>query len=178
MTSCIVDGCSSLRWSQRATGYCVKHQRRVDRHGDPNVVRGFRSHEERFRASVHVADDGCWLWRGTLNDKGYGKFYVDGRQRPAHRWSYEHFVGPIPDGLEPDHLCRVRNCVNPNHLDPVTHRENSQRAAYSRTTCVRGHELPEPGPDGGRRVCRTCANERNRAYKARKRFERLTGVDA
>lgn len=173
--TCIVSNCASPRWKGRVTVYCVKHQRRVDRHGDPHIVRGFRSVEERFRSHVHVADDGCWLWRGDTNDKGYGRFYVVGRHRPAHTWSYEHFVGPIPDGLEPDHLCRVRNCVNPEHLEPVTHRENSQRAAYSRTHCVKGHPLPGPNAHG-RRVCRPCANERSRAYKKRKRwFEQVTG---
>jgi hypothetical protein len=82
--------------------------------------------------------------------------------------AYELVVGPVPDGMELDHLCRNRACVRPDHLEPVTHAENSRRAAYLITTCSRGHHLPEPGPDGGRRVCRLCANDRNREYKQRR----------
>jgi HNH endonuclease len=69
---------------------------------------------------------GCWLWTGkTWN--GYGKFIVGGRTMAAHRYAYELFSGPIPDGLELDHVCRVRSCVNPAHLEACTHRENTNR---------------------------------------------------
>ena len=176
MTTCIVDDCASPRWAKRTSGYCVKHQRRVDRHGSPDMVRGFRSDEDRFLALTYASGDGCLLWRGNTNDQGYGRFSVEGRSVPAHRWAYEHFVGPIPEGMEPDHLCRVRNCVNHEHIEPVTHRENSQRAAYAQATCKRGHELPAPGANG-RRVCRACANERSRAHKARW-YRTLTGEGA
>ncbi len=171
--TCIVEDCTTAQWAKRTAGYCVKHQRRVDRHGDPHMVHGFRSDEERFAALTYDAEDGCILWRGNTNDQGYGRFSVDGKSVPAHRWAYEHFVGSLEDGMEPDHLCRVRNCVNHEHLEPVTHRENSQRAAYTQATCKLGHVLPDPDPSG-RRVCRPCANERNRAYKARW-YQKLTG---
>jgi hypothetical protein len=72
---------------------------------------------------------GCWLWSGALNEFGYG---ITGSKRwgyLAHRASYARFVGPIPEGLELDHLCRVRRCINPDHLEPVTHRENVWRSA-------------------------------------------------
>jgi hypothetical protein len=77
----------------------------------------------------------CWLWQGALDKNGYGTFVVgsrtDGSRRhvKAHRWAYERFVGPIPLGFEPDHVCRVNNCVrpDPHHLEVVTHRENVRR---------------------------------------------------
>lgn len=71
----------------------------------------------------------CWIWVGKVNQFGYGRFNVDHLEVQAHRWSYEHHVGPIPNGLEVDHLCFVRNCVNPKHLEAVTGLENQRRAA-------------------------------------------------
>jgi hypothetical protein len=82
----------------------------------------------RFVARVAVDQNGCWLWQGTMNWKGYGRISIGDREIGAHRVSYEIFVGPIPDGLEIDHLCKVRGCVNPDHLEPVTRRINQQRA--------------------------------------------------
>ena len=82
-------------------------------------------------------EDGCWHWTGHLQPNGYGSFRVSGRTFRAHRWAYEHYVGPIPEGLQIDHLCRNRACVNPSHLEPVTARENTRRAM--RPQCVNGH---------------------------------------
>lgn len=87
--------------------------------------------EERFWPKVHLEDtifpeNGCMLWTGAKSD-GYGIFWAEGRNVPAHRWVYERFYGPIPEGLQPDHLCRVRHCVNPNHLEPVTQKVNLNR---------------------------------------------------
>ena len=73
----------------------------------------------------------CWIWTGSLNDKGYGVFWVGSKHMKAHRFSFELLVGQIPNGTEPDHLCHNRACVRPSHLEPVTHREN----------CVRGLSL-------------------------------------
>lgn len=78
---------------------------------------------ERFLSKVKRTE-GCWLWIGSTNFGGYGTYYVSGRAVRAHRFSYELFVGKIPDGLELDHLCRYKSCVNPKHLEPVTHQEN------------------------------------------------------
>jgi len=110
----------------------------------------------------------CWVWIGPVDEKGYGRYWDGRRPRKAHDFSYELESGPVPDGLEPDHLCRNRPCIRRSHLEAVTHQENCRRAAYAQDECSKGHKLPEPGPDG-RRVCRICANARNRAYKRRKK---------
>lgn len=91
----------------------------------------------------------CWFWLGNKNTKGYGMFWSNGKNYVAHRYSYEREKGPIPKNLVLDHLCRVHDCVNPNHLEIVTPKENVLRgiglcAINSRKTkCNRGHELEE-----------------------------------
>lgn len=139
------------------------------------------STEERFWSKVRSTLSGeCWLWTASVDRDGYGKFgQPDGGWVRAHRWAYEHLVGPIPDRLVVDHLCRVRNCVNPAHLEPVTIAENLRRSpARNRTHCSCGHELTpdniytKPGTNG--RECRTCKREARRKYKARKRERRVT----
>lgn len=79
--------------------------------------------------------DGCWYWSGAKHHKGYGNL----RGRMAHRISYEQFIGPIPKGLQLDHLCEAKNCVNPFHLEPVTNQENKLRWADNLTHCPQGH---------------------------------------
>lgn len=107
-------------------GFCRAHYTRWWKYGDP-LHRPHPSAMERFWARFERAPDGCWLWTGPLYSNGYGEFNFDGRNRRAHRFAYDRLVGPIPDGLELDHLCRVRRCVNPAHLEPVTHEENVRR---------------------------------------------------
>lgn len=119
---------------------------------------------------------GCWLYTGTTH-KGYARVKVEGQRVMLHRALYERVVGPVPDGLELDHLCRVRNCVNPDHLEPVTHAENMARGAWAmRTHCRRGHELTAQNTRRhlGRkeRVCHECAQERSRAYRARQKAQK------
>lgn len=86
----------------------------------------------------------CWLWTGFCgkrkNNVRYGIFWFEGRNVGAHRWSYEHFISPLPEGLEPDHLCRTPRCVNPLHIEAVTHAENMRRRFEAITHCPRGHE--------------------------------------
>lgn len=83
--------------------------------------------EDRFTVKIDVdRATGCWMWRGSIMDRGYPQFW-DGRVWRAHRWAYEHWVGPIPAGLTLDHLCKRKVCVNPAHLEPVTFGENFSR---------------------------------------------------
>lgn len=105
---------------------------------------------ERVMQKIDKRRDGCWLWLGKTQRDGYGVVWSggtrkEGRELRVHRVMYEHFRGAIPDGLVLDHLCRVRNCVNPDHLDPVTLRENLDRG-------VSGHVLTKADREkGGRR---------------------------
>jgi hypothetical protein len=105
----------------------------------------------------------CWEWTGSDNGNGYGRPRVDGKNQLVHRYAYTVLVGPIPPGLQIDHLCRNRRCCNPDHLEPVTNLENSLRSdRATRTHCARGHPLSgdnlilkKPG-ERGRRRCRAC----------------------
>lgn len=133
--------------------------------------------EERFWARVDRRDHGeCWLWKGAPNNSGYGAIGVaGGRVVPVHRWSYEQFVGPIPDGLHVDHLCRTRMCVNPKHLEAVTQRENTLRGngfaadEARRTHCPQGHPYDEQNTYRyrGLRYCLICRRAHARASNAR-----------
>lgn len=144
----------------RARGLCVGHWEQ-DKKGEPPrvILRG----ENRIWGRVEVTGF-CWLWTGYINASGYGRTQHDGRLQLAHRVAYELLVGPVPDGMQLDHLCRVRRCVNPDHLEPVTSRENTRRGKAVKTHCPRGHALV----DGnlvlshlrrGWRSCLTCHRE-------------------
>lgn len=118
------------------------------------------------------ADTGCWIWQWVLSDVGYGTKRINGRTVLAHRWMYQQANGPIPTGLTIDHLCRNRACVNPAHMEPVTHKVNvlrgmSPNAINARKThCLRGHEFTLANtyipPGRQRRQCRACAAERDK----------------
>ena len=128
-------------------------------------------------------NSGCWLWLGGTVSNGYGKVgvRVNNKQhtRVAHLVIYEHLVGKVPNGLELDHKCRTKLCVNPDHLEPVTHLENQRRGtspvavAMAKTHCVRGHELSGENlymtPDG-RRQCRVCICVRAKRWRNRQRI--------
>ena len=105
-----------------------------------------------FVAKTKPSD--CILWTGALNSRGYPCFAIDGVSQLAHRVAYEAAHGPIPEGMTIDHLCRVRHCVNPDHLEAVTGAENTRRAASSADYCVHGHPLYLRS--NGKRGCRTC----------------------
>lgn len=130
----------------------------------------------RFLAMIAVGESGCWVWQASGIPAGYGTFWDGNRKVLAHRWAYEHWVGPIPEELEMDHLCRNRACVSPFHLEPVTRSENGKRGhtgfhrreeAKLITHCPKGHEYDEsntrlrPNRSGGMsRHCRACQRAR------------------
>lgn len=129
--------------------------------------------EQRFWAKVDGGDvDNCWIWTGADNGAGYGYFWSGERLILAHRWAYEELVTEIPPGLQLDHRCQVRACVNPWHLDPVTGAVNNRRGnslsaiAGRRRSCQHGHAYDEANtyvvPASGERKCRTCHRERMR----------------
>ena len=141
-------------------------------------MRAFKPLAERFWPKVEKTAT-CWIWQGAKDSRGYGSIGTGGRagsKVKAHRAAYEMVIGPIPEGSQLDHLCRVRACVNPSHLEPVTNRENSLRgespgARVIRTgQCLKGHEMTEentrrrnsrPGNLNGR-SCRECDRIRRR----------------
>lgn len=95
-----------------------------------------RSNEERFWAKVDKTGD-CWLWMGALS-RGYGSFHSDDRTKFAHRFAYELATGPIPEGLDIDHICRVKRCVRPDHLRPTTRSQNNQNHGGSQANSRSG----------------------------------------
>ncbi len=133
------------------------------------------SFEERLWANTEKTDT-CWLWHGLTNKEGYGRTKNEGKSLIAHRAFYELLVGPIPEGLTLDHLCRVRNCVRPDHLEPVTSGENVLRgdgpcARNARKEfCVRGHPLSDAYVANGGRYCQVCGRDRMREWRARREF--------
>lgn len=110
---------------------------------------------ERFCRKVRITET-CWLWEACRFENGYG--YFDNRK--AHRVSYELFKGTIPSGLEIDHLCRVRHCVNPVHLEAVPHHTNMVRIK-SGSPCLHGN--------GIKRTCKPCLAEKARRYRAQQK---------
>lgn len=134
--------------------------------------------EPKLLANRLITSCGCWLWMGGCTTHGYGVTNFQRRQVRVHRASHELWKGPIPEGTEPDHLCRVRSCFNPDHLECVTSRENTLRGegpsarAARATHCPSGHLYGEANTYrsriGDKRVCRICRAAQNRAYRSRK----------
>lgn len=170
---CPIAGCRNF---QRARGYCTTHLLRLALYGDPNTlsIRKMMTPSQLFWSRVTGGDIGtCWEWQGAITAAGYGAHMGAG----AHRFAYEDIVGPIPDGLQLDHLCNNKACVNPWHLEPVTPLVNTHRmmihtgTGIGATHCPSGHEYTVANIQpkaGNRRGCRACA----RNYATRKREER------
>ena len=135
--------------------------------------------KDRFLEKVrYIQGNDCWIWHGQIRPDGYGVFYVNesGRKEYAHRVSYNLHKGAIEKGKVIDHVCRTRYCVNPDHLEVVTHKENSMRSPImgnpqkkNQTHCIHGHPLAGNNlyisPNSRKRVCITCRNERKRKLK-------------
>ena len=139
------------------------------------------SARERFdKFFIPEPNGGCWLWMGYINRKGYGNFRFEGRSQLSHSAAYKIFVGPILAGFEIDHKCRQRSCVNPDHLEAVTHQTNLLRgdtivARHAvKTHCSKGHPFDEANTliERGGRKCLTCKRHYVRLWHRRKSAER------
>ena len=143
------------------------------------IKQGVTIFERLWRHIAPEPSSGCWLWLGALDSKGYGLFRMNMKLYKAHRATFAAYGGTIPPGLQLDHKCRVRSCVNPDHLEPVTALENTRRGLVptlhsSRTYCRRGHALTtenaRPRNDKNRKIGRVC--------RACKRINALTSKQA
>lgn len=147
--------------------------------------------QRRFLSQINpISKGGCWLWRGGLNAYGYGSFWNGSKLVMAHRYSYEFAYGPIPEGLELDHVwargCRNKHCVRPTHLEPVTHKENMVRAyqiprpkqpSKIQDFCMQGHPMSGDNlyvSPKGQRKCKACARIRDAKRRPRPQWTRQT----
>lgn len=167
---CSIDECTLVA---AARTWCKTHWARWKRTGDPEGLKGRTDVLERVMRRVAKDDEsGCWIFAGCLNRTGYGQVTLSFEEGHAlvHRVVYGRMVGPIPDGLVLDHLCRTPACCNPEHLEPVTQAENIRRGeaaesarlrAAERETCGRGHRWAENLhiTPAGKRRCRACCRE-------------------
>lgn len=178
MAQCSIEDCWRPAYCR---GWCRPHYRRWERTGNPSFDEDSRygpQTEPEFWSRFVRLPTGCWEWSGYITKTGYGRTRFGGRMVLTHRLAYELAIGPIPDGLTLDHLCRNRACGNPDHLEPVTSAENTRRGDHTnmgvrkreQTHCIRGHKFTEANtyrrPDGRRR-CRTCAREADRERRKR-----------
>jgi hypothetical protein len=136
---CSIDGCTKKLFGR---GWCVMHWERWRRNGDPLARQRIRGDLGARLWSQVTKTDACWLWTGYLNHQGYGTLWDGEMVAGAHRVAYRLEVGAIPEDLVLDHLCRVRNCVNPAHLEPVTSAENTRRGVRDR----KAQRLSRPEP--------------------------------
>src|SRR5699024_7441838 len=140
MKHCSIDGCEK---GVLARGWCGMHWQRWQKHGDPlGGNERFATPEEAFLARTEpiVGEPGCIIWTGSLDGSGYGKLHVNGRTVKAHRWAWEREHGPIPKGMEVDHICWERSCVNTDHLRLATRAQNGANRSGARKG--RRHDLP------------------------------------
>ena len=189
--TCTVEGC---RRKHLAKEMCAAHYQRYKKGLDLNLpIIEQVSLSERFWSKVDKNGPitkpelrPCWLWTACKDGGGYGRFIIDKQIYGTHNVAYTLEVGPVPVGLELDHLCRVRHCVNPKHLEPVTHQENVVRGDAMKTvvhagavrnakrraaaTCWQGHLFDEKNThirENGTRQCRTCHRLRIQKLRAK-----------
>ena len=144
VTVCSLNACDN---PSRTRGYCARHYRRLIRSGTPD----FPTDEDRFWNSIEKTESSCWIWQKSCFPSGYAQFKAQKKNWRAHRYAYELIKGKIPEGLTLDHLCRVKNCVNPDHLEAVSFEENNKRVPKD-IICQRGHvRIP------GTRRCGECS---------------------
>ena len=178
-TDCGADLCDKDR--QYGSAWCSMHRARLDRTGSLDLAPTSQGMPLRERFAARVAfspePEGCWFWLGYHDKNGYGRVGHRGKNLWTHRVAYELWVGPIPEGLHLDHLCRNTRCVNPGHLEPVTHAENLRRgygvsARNARKThCAHGHAYDEANTGttkAGGRYCKACAREKAARYYRRR----------
>jgi hypothetical protein len=170
--TCAFNGCNK---QAKHRGYCAACYSRL-RKDDTLPLLKRPTLEERLFSRCKENEAGCWIWTGAKAGTGYGHIVVKGRGRPAHRVMYEFLIADVPEGLDLDHLCRTRDCVNPWHLEPVTRRVNIIRGEKpamnsGKTHCPRGHAYDESNTIvyRGSRFCLACKRERGREYQRRKR---------
>lgn len=184
---CPVPGCTR---PVRTKGYCGAHYQRVRRHGEPLPDSPLRPEMSRgdffwpkvdrngptgFHWKTGDAMGPCWVWTAGKNAAGYGTFGHAGKSKLAHRLAYEWERGELSADLDLDHLCRNPACVNPAHLEPVTHTENVRRGLnvglrHLRTHCRKGHAMTPENTyvqSGKYRGCRTCRSEAKARFRAR-----------
>lgn len=145
---CTIDGCKGKHFGR---GWCNKHYQRWQKYGDPlhDVNRQFSDPEESFAYRTKRSGE-CLLWTGATSSHGYGKLWVKGEYIWAHRYAWQRVNGEIPAGLEIDHICHVRNCVEISHIRTVTPSQNKRNLSGARRTSVTGVRNVFPSPYGWR----------------------------
>lgn len=129
MRQCEVQGCAR---THLAKGLCQRHYHRMWKYGSTECKSPNGEVEYRLYSKTIKQADGCLIFTGCISTQGYGSISVDGKMRSAHIVSYELVHGPVPFGYELDHLCNRKVCINPEHLEPVTHKENMRRSSLRR----------------------------------------------
>ena len=175
---CAIDSC---QMQTLARGWCNIHYGRWYRHGNPlyqkpTMIERFWAKINKYGPIPTIRPElgPCWIWLAGKNRDGYGQFrpFANAGEQGAHRFAYEWLIGPVSEGLQLDHLCRVRHCVNPAHLEPVTCAINTQRGSNgNKTHCHKGHPFDKSNTrhrSDGRRSCRTCILINQRVRRAAK----------
>jgi hypothetical protein len=174
---CQVTDCDTKTWSDAR--YCSLHYEHMRKWGKFD-----RTIYDKIAEKYIIDDNGCWLWQKTMGMDGYSRITIAGKIQSLHRVMYIHAKGKIPAGLVIDHLCRVRHCINPDHLEAVTSGENVMRGIgptarnKQKTHCIRGHELIAKNLavselKKGHRICKICIMIRYRKYQERNKNAKL-----